>query len=103
MRRFLRIKALALFALIVTAVMAVLPSFLPPERLPAFISETFTRKFQLGLDLQGGLHLEYSVAVDLYEDAAHIQEYECPPTVDPTLMVFDSTVPASSHGPGSLP
>lgn len=64
MRRFLRIKALALFALIVTAVMAVLPSFLPAERLPAFISETFTRKFQLGLDLQGGLHLEYSVAVD---------------------------------------
>jgi 23S rRNA (guanine2445-N2)-methyltransferase / 23S rRNA (guanine2069-N7)-methyltransferase len=27
---------------------------------------------------------EYSVAVDLYEDAAHIQEYACPPTVDAT-------------------
>jgi len=26
---------------------------------------------------------EYAVAVDLYEDAAHVQEYECPPTVDP--------------------
>jgi protein-export membrane protein SecD len=64
MRRFLKLKALALLALIVTAVMAVLPSFLPPEKLPTFISETFTRKFQLGLDLQGGLHLEYSVAVD---------------------------------------
>jgi 23S rRNA (guanine2445-N2)-methyltransferase / 23S rRNA (guanine2069-N7)-methyltransferase len=25
---------------------------------------------------------EYAVAVDLYEDAAHVQEYECPPTVD---------------------
>src|SRR5262249_5823189 len=26
---------------------------------------------------------EYAVAVDLYGDAAHVQEYECPPTVDP--------------------
>jgi 23S rRNA (guanine2445-N2)-methyltransferase / 23S rRNA (guanine2069-N7)-methyltransferase len=25
---------------------------------------------------------EYAVAVDVYEDAAHVQEYECPPTVD---------------------
>jgi protein-export membrane protein SecD len=64
MRRFLRLKALALAALVVTAVMAVLPSFLPADKLPAFIASTFTRKFQLGLDLQGGLHLEYSVAVD---------------------------------------
>ncbi len=29
-----------------------------------WITSTFTRQFQLGLDLQGGLHLEYSVAVD---------------------------------------
>lgn len=64
MRRFLRLKALALFALIAVAVMSVLPSMLPPEQLPGFIRDTFTRKFQLGLDLQGGLHLEYSVAVD---------------------------------------
>jgi protein-export membrane protein SecD len=64
MRRFLRLKALALFALIAVATMSVLPSMLPPEQLPAFIRDTFTRKFQLGLDLQGGLHLEYSVAVD---------------------------------------
>jgi len=64
MRRFLRLKALALFALVATAFVSVLPSFIPAEQLPGFIAETFTRKFQLGLDLQGGLHLEYSVAVD---------------------------------------
>jgi len=66
MRRFLKLKALALFALISWATLMVLPSIVPnaDERLPAWITENFTRKFQLGLDLQGGLHLEYSVAVD---------------------------------------
>jgi protein-export membrane protein SecD len=64
MRRYLRIKAVALLALVVVAVLAVLPSIVPAERLPTWITDTFTSKFQLGLDLQGGLHLEYSVAVD---------------------------------------
>jgi protein-export membrane protein SecD len=68
MRRFLKLKAVALTALVVWAILVVLPSIaaimpggLP---LPAWITETFKSKFQLGLDLQGGLHLEYSVAVD---------------------------------------
>ncbi len=66
MRRFLKIKALALLALMTWATLMVLPSLAPnaEERLPGWITENFTRKFQLGLDLQGGLHLEYSVAVD---------------------------------------
>jgi len=64
MRRFLKLKALALVALIVWAVLSVLPSILPEEKLPTWVAENFKNKFQLGLDLQGGLHLEYSVAVD---------------------------------------
>lgn len=64
MRRYLKLKAIALAALLAVAVLSVLPSIVPPDRLPGWITETFTRKFQLGLDLQGGLHLEYSVAVD---------------------------------------
>jgi len=64
MRRFLKLKALGLLALIVFAVLSVLPSVMPAEKLPAWITDNFTRHFQLGLDLQGGLHLEYSVAVD---------------------------------------
>lgn len=65
MRRFLKLKAFALFTLLVLATLSVLPS-LPglDERLPEWVTETFTRRFKLGLDLQGGLHLEYSVAVD---------------------------------------
>jgi preprotein translocase subunit SecD len=68
MRRFLKLKAAALAALVVWAILTVLPSFaaIVPEALPlpAWITDNFTNKFQLGLDLQGGLHLEYSVAVD---------------------------------------
>lgn len=68
MRRFLKLKAVALTALVVWAILVVLPSvaaIVPGGlALPAWITDTFTSKFQLGLDLQGGLHLEYSVAVD---------------------------------------
>jgi protein-export membrane protein SecD len=64
MRRFLKLKALALLALTIFSVLAVLPSLVPAEQLPGWVTANFTRKFQLGLDLQGGLHLEYSVAVD---------------------------------------
>jgi protein-export membrane protein SecD len=68
MRRFLKLKAAALAALVVFAVLTVLPSIaaIVPGALdlPAWVTDNFTRKFQLGLDLQGGLHLEYSVAVD---------------------------------------
>ncbi len=68
MRRFLKLKAAALALLVVWAVLTVLPSLnaIAPDSipLPAWITENFQNKFQLGLDLQGGLHLEYSVAVD---------------------------------------
>lgn len=64
MRRYLKLKAVALLALVLWAVGMVLPSVMPEDQLPTFVKDTFTSKFQLGLDLQGGLHLEYSVAVD---------------------------------------
>ncbi|RMG99396.1 MAG: protein translocase subunit SecD [Deltaproteobacteria bacterium] len=66
MRRFLKLKALLLAALVALSVLQVLPSVAEVTgwTLPSWISERFDRKFKLGLDLQGGLHLEYSVAVD---------------------------------------
>lgn len=66
MRRFLKLKALLLAVLVAAATLSILPSFarITGAELPAQITEVFTREFKLGLDLQGGLHLEYSVAVD---------------------------------------
>ncbi len=66
MRRFVKIKALLLVLLLAVATISVLPSIaqIGQFTLPSWITDTFTRHFKLGLDLQGGLHLEYSVAVD---------------------------------------
>jgi protein-export membrane protein SecD len=66
MRRFVKIKLLLLVLLMATATISIMPSFaaIGKFELPAWITETFTRSFKLGLDLQGGLHLEYSVAVE---------------------------------------
>ncbi len=66
MRRFVKLKAFLLLALMAVATISILPSFaqIAKFELPGWITNTFTRQFELGLDLQGGLHLEYSVAVD---------------------------------------
>ena len=66
MSRFVKIKALLLLLLLAVATTSILPSFaqIGKFELPAWITDTFTRSFKLGLDLQGGLHLEYSVAVE---------------------------------------
>lgn len=66
MRRFVKLKIVGILLLMVLAVLQTMPSIakVAQVELPAWITNTFTRQFQLGLDLQGGLHLEYSVAVD---------------------------------------
>jgi protein-export membrane protein SecD len=68
MRKFLKTKALLLLLMIATAVMMVTPSIAQilgrDKELPGWLTSTFDNRFKLGLDLQGGLHLEYSVAVD---------------------------------------
>jgi protein-export membrane protein SecD len=66
MRRFLKLKALFLALLLTLSTLMVLPSIADIAKfpIPEWITKTFTNKFKLGLDLQGGLHLEYSVAVD---------------------------------------
>ncbi|HEY8376122.1 MAG TPA: hypothetical protein VIK91_06520, partial [Nannocystis sp.] len=65
MRKFLKTKAILLLLLVVTAVLMVTPSIAQilgrDQDLPAWITSTFKNRFKLGLDLQGGLHLEYSV------------------------------------------
>jgi len=40
------------------------PEKFPEAKLPSFLRENFKKRIQLGLDLQGGLHLVYEVNVD---------------------------------------
>src|SRR5262245_6073699 len=54
----------ALYGVItVLAVLYLLPTVVPEEKLPGFVKAHFQKKIALGLDLQGGLHLVYNVNV----------------------------------------
>ena len=48
----------------VVAVLYLVPTLVPEEKQPSFIKSHFQKRIQLGLDLQGGLHLVYEVNVD---------------------------------------
>src|SRR5215471_5927664 len=53
------------FFVIVTllSVFYLVPTVVPEAKQPPFLRKHFTKKIQLGLDLQGGLHMVYEVAV----------------------------------------
>ncbi len=57
-------KSLLFGAVTLLAVLYLAPSAFPDKPLPGFLGNVFSRKLQLGLDLQGGLHLVYEVNVD---------------------------------------
>lgn len=46
------------------AVLYLIPTVVPEDKQPDFIKKHFQKRIQLGLDLQGGLHLVYEVNVD---------------------------------------
>jgi preprotein translocase subunit SecD len=50
--------------LVVLACLYLVPTVVPEAQQPAFIKKNFQKRIQLGLDLQGGLHLVYEVNVD---------------------------------------
>src|SRR5215510_12580450 len=53
------------FFLVITvvSVLYLIPTVVPEAKQPNFIKKHLQKKIQLGLDLQGGLHLVYEVAV----------------------------------------
>jgi preprotein translocase subunit SecD len=58
-------KAALYFAAIVVAALYLVPSIVTKdEQLPAFFQKYFKKRIQLGLDLQGGLHLVYEVNIE---------------------------------------
>src|SRR3954470_11948793 len=62
MDRSLKWRMLALFVGIMLCVGILMPSFVDKERLPSWFP--FSKKINLGLDLQGGLHIVYSIDLD---------------------------------------
>jgi len=57
-------KAALYGAVTVLAVLYLIPTVVPESKQPAFFKKHFDKRIQLGLDLQGGLHLVYEVNVD---------------------------------------
>jgi preprotein translocase subunit SecD len=57
-------KAALYGAVTLLAVLYLIPTVVPEDKQPDFIKRHFQKRIQLGLDLQGGLHLVYEVNVD---------------------------------------
>ena len=57
-------KALLYGAVVVLACLYLVPTVVPEEKQPSVLKKYFQKRIQLGLDLQGGLHLVYEVHVD---------------------------------------
>ncbi|HVK83460.1 MAG TPA: protein translocase subunit SecD [Kofleriaceae bacterium] len=69
MDRSLKWRTLGLLASIVLCLAVLAPTFIP-DKLPSWFF--FDKKINLGLDLQGGLHIVYSIDLDrAVEDRAH--------------------------------
>ena len=62
MDRSLKIRTLILFGIIVLCAAILAPTFSSNEDLPSWFP--FKKKINLGLDLQGGLHIVYSIDLD---------------------------------------
>ncbi|MCG8424198.1 MAG: protein translocase subunit SecD [Proteobacteria bacterium] len=61
MDRKIRWRTFWLALLIVLAVFTLIPTWVPSEKLPRWFNSVFDKKVQLGLDLQGGLYIVYSI------------------------------------------
>lgn len=64
MERALRWKTITLGILVVLSVLYLVPSAIDVSRLPTWYTKIFSKKVQLGLDLQGGLRTVYGVDLD---------------------------------------
>jgi protein-export membrane protein SecD len=57
-------KAVLYGTVTLLACLYLVPTVVPEEKQPAFVKKYFTKRIQQGLDLQGGLHLVYTVDID---------------------------------------
>jgi preprotein translocase subunit SecD len=64
MERSLKWRTFFLVAVTLLAALMLVPTLTPTGQLPTWFANVFNRKIQLGLDLQGGLHIVYSIDLD---------------------------------------
>ena len=64
MERKVKWRTFWLVALIGLSVMTLVPSFVARDQLPSWFSGIFNTRINYGLDLQGGLHIVYSIDLD---------------------------------------
>ncbi len=64
MERKVKWRTFWLVALIGLSVMTLVPSFVARDQLPSWFSGLFNTRINYGLDLQGGLHIVYSIDLD---------------------------------------
>src|SRR5438094_388171 len=64
MDRSLRWRTIALVAATLFCLATLAPSFVDKDALPSWFTHFFAKEINLGLDLQGGKHIVYNIALD---------------------------------------
>ncbi len=64
MDRSLKWRTIGLILITIVSVCILLPSFVPRGELPPWFTKVFSSRMSWGLDLQGGVHLVYSIDLD---------------------------------------
>ncbi len=64
MDRSLKLRTFILVLIVLGSVAVLLPTFAPKGKLPPWYTSIFDKRMSMGLDLQGGLHLVYSIDLD---------------------------------------
>src|SRR3954470_20980964 len=66
MDRSLKWRTIALFAMLLLCLATLAPTFISPDKLPKTwpLNHLFGSQISLGLDLQGGKHIVYNIALD---------------------------------------
>src|SRR5262245_38862546 len=63
MDRNTRWRTILLVVLTLLSLSLLVPSVVPSRDLPLWFNKVFNKKLQLGLDLQGGFHIVYTIAL----------------------------------------
>ena len=92
---------LALLAVI--AVLTLLPSLVPSKKLPRWYKNFFDSEVRLGLDLQGGLHIVYSIDLDKAVDDLAVQaKRDIEASLSELKLKGRATTPRTPRGAVSL-